>query len=262
MVLRRLSKRGSDGEKREMADAILTSEVKDVLSRSTVDGNVLFLPEGQLDRKLYEAVNKALANAGAKWKTRVGHVFPTAAAPKLAAMLGTGISVDEKKRGQAFFTPPKLAGQVAGRAEVSGYRVLEPSAGIGHLAVACWLAGASVVDCIEQNPEHKRTLSAGIGDVFIRDFLSILPGDLDKEPYERIVMNPPFTKNQDIKHVRHALKWLKPGGILVSLMAGNQRRKGFVDLVGEYYPEIEDVDRGALKESGTDVRTVIVKIQL
>lgn len=100
-----------------MADVVLTDEVKEVLSRATVDGNVLYLPEGQLDRKLYEAVNKALTNAGGKWKTRVGHVFPTDAGAKLAAMLGSGVSVDEKKRDQAFFTPPRIANRVA---EISG----------------------------------------------------------------------------------------------------------------------------------------------
>lgn len=80
-----------------MADVKLSDEVRAVLKRATVDGNILYLPEGQLDRKLYEAVNKALSLAGGKWKTRVGHVFPTDAASKLAAMLETGVSVDEKK---------------------------------------------------------------------------------------------------------------------------------------------------------------------
>lgn len=81
-----------------MANAILTTEVKDVLSRATVNGNVVVLPPGQLERGLYAEVDKALRNAGGKWKTRVGHVFSTDPTPKLAAMLGTGVSVDEKKR--------------------------------------------------------------------------------------------------------------------------------------------------------------------
>jgi predicted RNA methylase len=243
-----------------MADVKLSDEVRNVLERATVDGNILYLPEGQLDRKLYEAVNKALTNAGAKWKTRVGHVFPTEAAPKLAAMLGSGISIDEKKRDQAFFTPESLAKRVVDRADVAGCSVLEPSAGNGSLAVACWLAGATTIDCIEINPEHRSALSAGFGDVVIADFLSVLPADLDKEPYDRIVMNPPFTKNQDIAHVLHALNWLAPGGILVAIMLDNQKRKDWTAL--EWYdPGIEEVKRGAFKESGTDVPTIIVKIE-
>lgn len=246
-----------------MADAILTNEVKDILGRATVNGNVLVLPPGQLDRKLYESVDKALKNAGGKWKRGVGHVFSSDAAPKLAAMLGTGVAVDEKRRDQAFFTPVDLAKSVAEMAEVKGCNVLEPSAGRGVLAVACWLAGALCVDCIELNTEHESVLtSCGFGDVVIEDFLALLPSDIDKEPYERIVMNPPFTKNQDIQHVLHALKWLAPGGILTAIMLNNQTRKGFMELVAEYDPEIEEVERGAFKESGTDVSTLIVKIEI
>src|SRR5713101_6180598 len=124
-------------EERAMANAVLSIEVRDVLSRSVVNGNVLVLPEGQLDRKLYEAVNKALTNAGGKWKRGTGHVFPSEVAPKLAAMLGSGVSVDEKKRDQTFFTQFALASQVAALAEVEGEDVIEPSAGRGALADCC-----------------------------------------------------------------------------------------------------------------------------
>lgn len=241
-----------------MADAILTSEVKDVLSRATTDGNVLFLPEGQLDWKLYEAVNKALTNAGAKWKTRVGHVFPTAAAPKLAAMLNSGVSVDEKKRDQAFFTPDHLAEAVAGMAEVKGHNVLEPSAGRGALADACMAQGARYVHCFEQNQEFVELLRKKYVTTY-GNFLAFPPRDALK--YERVCMNPPFTKNQDIKHVRHALRFLAPDGILVAIMLNNQTRKGFVDLVAEFEPDITPLERGVFKESGTDVPTLILKIE-
>lgn len=243
-----------------MADTVLTNEVKDVLRRATVDGNVLFLPEGQLDRKLYEAVNKALANAGGKWQTRVGHVFPTAAAPKLAAMLGTGVSVDERKRDQAFFTPGDLAIRVVALANVQGQIVLEPSAGRGALADVCMTQGALAVSCFELNPEYANELRRKRYTVIEGDFLDYSPAK--DAHYQRIVMNPPFTKNQDIKHVRHALKWLAPGGILVASMLNNQTRKGFVDLNVEYEPEIEEIERGVFKESGTNISTLIVKIQL
>lgn len=243
-----------------MADTVLTDEVKDVLSRATVDGNVLYLPEGQLDRKLYEAVNKALTNAGGKWKTRVGHVFPSDAAPKLAAMLGTGVSVDEKKRDQAFFTPPELAAHAASFADVRGREVLEPSAGRGALADACMAAGAHSVSCFEWNPEYARELRKRNYNVIEGDFLHYAP--LNGAKFLRIVMNPPFTKNQDIKHVRHALKWLAPGGILLAIMLNNQTRKGFVDLNVEYEPEIEELERGVFRDAGTDVSTLICKIEI
>jgi hypothetical protein len=37
----------------------------------------------------------------------------------------------------------------------------------------------------------------------------------------RIVMNPPFSNKQDVKHVFHALDWLDDDGVLVSVMQHN-----------------------------------------
>jgi predicted RNA methylase len=239
-----------------MADTILSSEVRGVLSRATTSGNVLVLPEGQLDRKLYEAVNKALTNAGGKWKRGTGHVFASDAAPKLSAMLGTGVAVDEKKRDQSFFTPRELALRVATLAEVAGYDVLEPSAGLGALALACMDSGANEVECFEINREHADKLLAAEWPTTVGDFLRFQAS----RRYARIVMNPPFTKNQDIKHVRHALTWLAPRGILTAIMLDNQTRKDFQEIVAKYDPEIIEVERGAFKESGTMIPTIIVKI--
>lgn len=244
-----------------MADAVLSDEVKDVLARSSVNGNVVVLPPGQLVRGLYAAVNKALQNAGGKWKTRVGHVFPTDPAPKLAAMLGTGVSVDEKKRDQAFFTPDVLADRVAELADVRGCDVLDPEAGRGSLLRACLRAGAARAYAVEMNKEYAQQIDCTTAIYSGYDFLELTElwgGRL----FNRIVMNPPFTKNQDIAHVRHALRFLAPHGILVAIILNNQTRKGFVDLNVEYEPEIDEIERGAFKESGTDVPTVIVKIQL
>lgn len=37
--------------------------------------------------------------------------------------------------------------------------------------------------------------------------------------YDFVLMNPPFEKLQDIEHVRHAYKFLKPGGQLRAIMS-------------------------------------------
>lgn len=241
-----------------MADFKLDDDVRDVLIRATAEGLAIFLPKGQLERKLYERVNKALTNAGGKWNRQTGaHLFKSDAGPKLVAMLGSGVSVDEKKRDQSFFTPPELAREVVELADVYGRRVLEPSAGRGALADACRAAGAKIIQCVEINVEYYTALWEK-GHICQRtDFLTFPIG----KRFERIVMNPPFTKNQDIKHVNHALKWLAPGGILVAIMMDSQRRKGFEEIVAKYNPEVIEVERGAFKESGTMIPTIIVKIE-
>lgn len=244
-----------------MADVQIDADVRDVLSRAECAGIALRLPQEQFPRDLYSRVDKALRNAGGKWdrKSR-SHVFPVEAQPRLSAMLGTGISVDEKKRDQSFFTPSDLAREIAALADVRGCDVLEPSAGRGALVTACLSAGAARLYAVEKNKEYAQDIEGAAAMCLGCDFLELTElwgGRL----FHRIVMNPPFTKNQDIKHVNHALKFLAPNGILVAIMFDNQSRKGFQEIVAKYDPEIIEVERGAFKESGTMAPTIIVKVQ-
>ena len=142
-------------------------------------------------------------------------------------------------------------------------RVLEPSAGKGAIASACAEVGA-IVDCVELMAENYKELynNCQFSEVLHKDFLGIGPTPI----FDRVVMNPPFAKQADIKHVQHALKFLKPGGLLVSVMSAgvtfrnNKLTAGFRNLIEERGGDIEELPEGAFKESGTMVRTVIVTI--
>lgn len=240
-----------------MANITLTDDVADILSRSRITGNNLYLPPERLEPKRYQAVNKAIVAAGGKWKGGKisAHVFENDPREKLGLMLETGVAVDEKKKYQAFFTPPDLAAQVAEMADVEGQTVLEPSAGYGSLADACLAAGADRVECVELHPENAAKLRVKEYQTTEGDFLAQSP-----KPYSRIVMNPPFTKDQDIKHVSHALRFLAPGGVLVAIMADSPNRPKFAAMLKGYRYEIEAVPAGAFKASGTSVRTMIVRV--
>jgi len=107
----------------------ITPEVEAVLRRSTVRDNVLFLPPGQLDRKLYEAVNKVLELLGGKWKSGKvkGHVFPSDPGLALEEALDSGEVLDAKRHFQFYPTPKPIAEVVASLANVgTAHRVLEP----------------------------------------------------------------------------------------------------------------------------------------
>ena len=68
-----------------MANYVLPVEVAEILTASQINGNSLYLPPQQLDRKTYEAVNKAIENLGGKWNKKAKtHVFPFDPAPKIA----------------------------------------------------------------------------------------------------------------------------------------------------------------------------------
>jgi hypothetical protein len=81
-----------------------------------------------------------------------------------------------------------------------------------------------------------------------------------------VLMNPPFSKGQDVKHVTHALGFLKPGGRLVAIMGAgvtfrqDKRTNEFRELVQAMGGTIERLPEGSFKSSGTMVNTVIVVI--
>ncbi len=92
-----------------MSHATLTPEVEAILRASTITENLLVLPAGQLERKLYDAVNKVIVNCGGKWdRFKKGHVFPSDPRAKLGIALDTGVAEDTKKTLQAFYTPAAL----------------------------------------------------------------------------------------------------------------------------------------------------------
>ena len=101
-------------------------------------------------------------------------------------------------------------------------------------------------------------------DVYYRDFLDVDSKDIAAD---RIVMNPPFTKQQDIDHVYKAYDCLNPDGVLVSVMSvshtfrTNEKSKVFREFLEQTNAEVEILPEGTFKESGTMVNTCIVKIK-
>jgi methylase of polypeptide subunit release factors len=197
----------------------IENDVLAVLSRADVGGNAVSLI-GQLDRKLYERTNKVLEAAGGKWnRSAKAHLFDGDASARIEQIILTGDIVIPKDEFEFFPTPPAVVDLLLKRAELSpGMRVLEPSAGQGNIAVPCANAGG-LVDCYELMPLNFAILSKDdrLGVVHYGDFLQAEP----RAEYDRILMNPPFGRQADIKHVLHALKFLKPGGRLVSVMAAS-----------------------------------------
>lgn len=237
-----------------MSKVILSKEVLDVLSRSTITENSISLPEG-LDRKLYVSVNKIIELAGGKWNRKAGsHVFSEDPREKLGLTIEKGEIIDEKKARQAFYTPKDLAAKVVDGLDLQGKSVLEPSAGCGNLADACAVRGANVV-CVEIN-ESEYLVLANRYRTFCNDFLEIAPETFQKFDY--VIMNPPFTKGQYLKHIQHALKFLHSGGSLLAIVPNNNCPK--LEALGAY--TVETYDNKEFKESGTAVSTRLIEINL
>ena len=54
----------------------IKENIRDILAECRAEGNVVYLPQRQLERADYEAVNKVLSALGGKWNRKAkGHVF-------------------------------------------------------------------------------------------------------------------------------------------------------------------------------------------
>ena len=249
-----------------IADNILS-----ILGECRVEGNTLFLPDRQLDRPTYQAVNKVLVNIGGKWTRKVkGHVFTDGdPAELLNNVLMTGETVDLKKQYQFFPTPRAVAEQMCQLAELdSTCVVLEPSCGKGDLADVVFEAGVKALYGLELNQDMGYYLKGKPYTTMVGvDFLEFAKDDGIDHEWNRIVMNPPFTKQQDIDHILAAYGILSPGGILVSVVSeapffwANKKAIAFREFLDSHNAEMVRLGEGAFKESGTMVRTRLIKLE-
>lgn len=246
----------------------IDEETLGILSRLDCEGNAARITDGQLDRKQYLTLNAILETMGGKWNKKAkAHLFDGNPSELIDSVILTGEITtlkDAKKEFGFFPTPSHIVDRLIDMADLSeGMLVLEPSAGDGAIAIPIKKLGYTV-DCIEIQSTNVEKLVANGLNVIHADFLQVEPKPL----YDRVIMNPPFTKQQDIDHVLHASKCLKKGGKLVAVMSAsvlfreNKKTKEFRDFIEQHEGEVTELDEGAFKESGTMVRTVVVEINV
>lgn len=163
-----------------------------------------------------------------------------------------------------FPTPESHAADLVALAGIEpGMTVLEPSAGHGMLAEAARAAGAKV-DAVELAVDLREILQAKGFGLVGGDFMDTTPA----QSYDAVVMNPPFSNDMDIDHVRHAYDHLKPGGRLVAIVSAtagdrqNNKNKAFREWFDGLGGSEQAMPDGAFKASlnPTDVRTKIFVI--
>jgi len=270
---------------------------QEILKGCTVDGMVVKLPEGQLDRKVYMDVKKHLEGIGGKWKGGKVSGFVFSHDPnELLGRVADGEKVNLKKDFQFFGTPDIICDRLVALARLDiEDRILEPSAGDGAILRAIQRNISELIHfpaCYELMPQNRQKLQEmEYVDVLGEDFLQ----DSRGLKFDKIIANPPFTKGQDIEHLRKMYDLLDTEGILVcitslSWMAGTNKKptefrnwlcddedgvaKGFdwnrfsrIGTDAQFLRAnqdrvyIEMLEAGAFKESGTNVRTAIVVIQ-
>lgn len=141
-----------------------------------------------------------------------------------------------------FQTPPAIALRMVDLlGELQG-RILEPSAGLGRLYQAIRQRSTSPVVLVDSSPEccdelHRAAEGDRFAEVVSGDFLGLSSGDLGGE-FDAILMNPPFQRGADVKHIRHALGMLRPGGRLVALCADGLRQRAELKPLAESWHEL------------------------
>jgi len=239
----------------------IKEEVLAVLNESRLENNVLFLPPTQLERKLYHDTNKVLECLGGKWDRKIkGHKFDADVEELLNEAINFGEVVDHKKELQFFETPIKIIDRMIKLAEINpNDTVLEPSAGNG--AIVKKLLDITKKVSVIEIADRKELLK--LLDSYINADFLLVPS---LERFDKVVMNPPFSNQQDIDHILHAYKALKSSGILVSVISesaffrNNNKSIQFREWLTENNAEIIDLESGAFKESGTMVKTKIIKV--
>lgn len=246
----------------------LSEEALEALAQATAQGAIIRLGPDQLDRKVYVEVDKALKAAGGKWNRKLrGHVFDLyyVNTQQVLDNLRGGSYVDRKKVHAQFESPEPVVERLMELADVqAGMKVLEPSAGTGNIVAACLERSAKVtaIEIQDECVEAMRRRFEHIADVTVSkgDFLEIR----FEQEFDRVVMNPPFTRGADVDHVVRAWDFVAPGGRLVAVMSASAkslefsaRAKGtwLYECIANY-GRVEDLPEDSFE--GTSVRTCVV----
>ncbi|MER8532093.1 DUF4942 domain-containing protein [Mesorhizobium sp. M1005] len=210
------------------------------------NAHVFFAPETLLD------INCALAEF-------YGEVLPDAEDDDAKPQASMAVSKDL----QFYWSPDAVIEKALDQAGIyrpsdysqgsapPAHRVLEPSCGDGRILDALRGRGCHSFG-IEVHARRAAEARAKGHNVLTANFLEC-PA---KPEFGFVVMNPPFYGRHYLKHVRHALGFLKPGGTLVSILPAT----AWYDH-GELEGDWRDLPAGSFSEAGTNVPTGILKMR-
>ena len=165
-------------------------------------------------------------------------------------------STEVSKDLQFYPTPQAVIDRVLSDIDLRGKRILEPSCGDGRIMDAMRKAGATACGVEIDRTRANICKDKGFG-VIVGNFLEVIPNaDL---MFDAVIMNPPFYGRHYAKHVRHALKFIKPNGTLIAILPATARYDhGELDALRPYW---RDLPIGAFSESGTNICTTVATIR-
>ncbi len=155
---------------------------------------------------------------------------------------------------QLFQTPADLAARLAALLGTPA-RCLEPSAGLGRLLDCLTCEVIAVEHAPQLCAELFRQERDGV-KILQRDFLTLTP--FDTGFFDSVAMNPPFHLRSDIRHILHAMTFLRPGGTLAALCLDTPHREKALRHLSATW---EQIPAGAFRAEGTGVACILLTIK-
>lgn len=191
-----------------------------------------------------KAINMALAEY-------YGDVLADCPEERPAKRAGTAVAKDL----QYYPTPVSVVARVVdGIYQIKGKKILEPQCGCGRFLDKLRDEHAQVLG-IEVDAARAAQCRARGHNVVTANFLEMSPS----EDFDHVVMNPPFYGKHYAKHVLHAMKFLKPGGTLTSILPITARYDH--GLLDDLRPRWHDLPVGSFSESGTNINTTVATVR-
>ena len=256
----------------------IPAEIIEIFGRGVIESDSFFkLPNQHFSRPVYEQIKRVIENCGGKWKKKLGgFTFVAGGIERLREAIGSGETINVQQVTQFFPTPAHLAARMAAIFEIKdGHRFLEPSAGHGALAKALFCEAVNSklsIECSMIELDEANTKVLATDDYFNRvprcsafimqrDFLQCQIPARGYE-FDGVLMNPPFSRGDDIKHILHAWEFLKVGGKRVALCANGPKQNAILKPWSESLGGTWEVlPAGTFKDSGakgTNIETVLL----
>lgn len=164
--------------------------------------------------------------------------------------------IPERKSHQFYPTEESLAELCISMIRLEKWdRILEPSAGNGSLVdqIPQWFS-RSRITCLDISKTQCSVLKEKGYNAECLDFMKYS----NENKFSKIIMNPPFTKNQAKDHVEKALEHLDDSGKLIAIVPSSLRDKVNYDESLYKLSYTEDI-KDAFLESNTKVSVCLVK---
>ena len=237
-------------------EAFLKNEERGLINDSSFNGKDFALDRLGLSIKIFGNGNahvhfspRALNTVNSALHEFYGEVLPDESGEKPDKKQE---STEVSKDLQFYRTPVDVVDRIISGLYLSeSDRVLEPSCGDGAILDGINKAGAMGYG-IEYDTGRAYAAREKGHSVFIGNFLECEP----EQTYDYVIMNPPFYGLHYLKHVNHAIKFLKPNGMLIAILPANawySHKK----LDGRW----QDLPVGSFRESGTNVNTGFITIR-